>query len=240
MNVLVACEESQTVCKAFRERGFFAFSCDIKPCSGGFPEWHIQDDALKYLNGGVFITCDGKSHIVPRWDLLIAHPPCTYLTFAANHMHSLKCVDNDSIVSRTSLRLAAMAFFMRFMYSNALFLAIENPVGIMNSAFRRPDQIIHPYYFSSGPDDIENYVTKTTCLWLRNLPCLVGSDLPVLSGSVVSPPLNADLFGVSPSGKAYCWTEKISCSDRASFRSKTFPGVAFAMAAQWGDYVKGV
>lgn len=227
MKVLVACEESQAVCKAFRELGHEAYSCDIQPCSGGHLEWHIQGDVLRILSldGVEFVTEDGAKHYVPKWDLLIAHPPCTYLSNVATRNFSLKCTDAEKVVRRWNERLKAAVFFLIMMLAPVDKVAVENPVGIMNSAYRKPDQIIHPYMFSDGGDDAENFVTKRTCLWLKNLPALQ----PTYHGPK---PDNAALFGVLPSGKARTWEDTYSRS--AKVRSKTFPGIAKAMAEQWG------
>lgn len=224
MKVLVACEESQTVCKAFRERGHEAYSCDIIEPSGGHPEWHIHGDALKAIMGGQITTMDGQSHDVGRWDLLIAHPPCTYLSNVAGIHFSLKHTPADRVVDRWKNRAISAVFFMRFLYANADRIAIENPVGFMNSAYRPADQTIHPYMFAESEDDRENYVTKATCLWLKNLPRLQGGRLPK--------PNNGVLFGKHPSGRNRTWEDTAVRSSKA--RSKTFPGIARAMAEQWG------
>lgn len=228
MYVLIACEESQEVCKAFRALGHEAYSCDIQPCSGGHPEWHIRGDALRVLKpgGGVeIVTEDSMTHYIPKWDLLIAHPPCIYLSNVATRSFSLKCTDAEKVVWRWNERLKAAVFFMLMILAPVDRVAVENPVGIMNSAYRKADQIIHPYMFSDGEGDTENFVTKRTCLWLRNLPVLQ----PTYHGAK---PDNAALYGVLPSGKSKTWTDSFSRS--AKVRSKTFPGVARAMAEQWG------
>ena len=230
MNVLVACEESQRVCMAFRERGHRAFSCDILECSGGHPEWHVQGDVLPMLNGDCsFQTMDGKSHEQGgRWDLIIAFPPCTYLTNVATRSHSIECTPLEKINRRTLDRIDGMAFFMQMANADCDRIAIENPVGVMNTCYRKADQIIHPYMFAESADDKENYVTKATCLWLKNLPTLATNSLPK--------PNNKELFGVLPSGKAKTWEDSLCRAGGASLaRSKTFPGIASAMADQWGD-----
>lgn len=231
MKVLVACEESQAVCIAFRERGHDAYSCDVQECSGGHPEWHIQGDALKLINGNcTFTTVDGKTHtIVGRWDLLIAHPPCTYLTNCATRSHSLRMTPLEKINIRTNERIRSMAFFMVFANADCERIAIENPVGVMNTCYRKPDQTIHPYMFASSVEDKENYVTKATCFWLKGLPPLKTNDLPK--------PNNSEIFGVRPNGRAFTWEERLCRAGGASkARSKTFPGIANAMAEQWGNY----
>lgn len=224
MKVLIACEESQTVCKAFRAKGYEAYSCDIQEPSGGHPEWHILGDALKAIEGGKVTTMDGQVHDVGRWDLLIAHPPCTYLSNVAGIHFSLKHTAAEKIIARWRERALAAVFFMRFLTANADRIAIENPVGFMNTAFRSADQTIHPYMFAESVDDTENYVTKATCLWLVNLPKLKTNGLPK--------PDNGKLFGKLPSGKNRTWEDTYSRS--AKVRSKTFPGIAAAMVEEWG------
>ena len=227
MTVLVACEESQTVCKAFRERGHEAYSNDIQEPSGGHPEWHIQGDAIPILGGGTITTMDGATYSIGKWDLIIAHPPCTYLSNVCTYGFSLKASSAEYVVKRWENRAKAAIFFMYFALANCDKVCVENPVGFMNSNYRKPDQIIHPYMFAESVDDTENYVTKRTCLWLRGLPKLKGNELP--------PPDNRLLFGQSPRGKAYTWCDSVHAKDRAKVRSKTFPGIAKAMAEQWGS-----
>lgn len=229
MKVLVACEESQRVCIAFRARGHEAYSCDIQDCSGGHPEWHIKGDALEAIRGGTIVTCDGVSHAIGKWDLLIAHPPCTYLSNVSTRHFSLRCTPAEKVAARWEERARGAVFFMRFLTANAERIAIENPVGFMNSAYRKPDQIIHPYMFAESETDAENYVTKATCLWLFKLPQLRGNGLPR--------PNNAELYGRIPSGKARTWEDAHSHCPKE--RSKTFPGIARAMAEQWGGIDNG-
>lgn len=231
MRVLIACEESQEVCKAFRVLGHEAYSCDIQECSGGHPEWHIQGDVLPLLNGNcTFQTEDSHTHAQSGvWDLIIAHPPCTYLSNVSNRSFSLRCSTAESVVKRWEERTRAAVFFMYFALANAPRKAIENPVGIMNTAYRKPDQIIHPYMFADGVDDEENYHKKRTCLWLTGLPKLVTNELP-------APDLRA-MYGSYPSGKTKCWKDIVKGKDRAKIRSKTFPGIAKAMAVQWGGII---
>lgn len=228
MNVLVACEESQAVCKEFRRLGHNAFSCDLQECSGGHPEWHILGDALQAVKGGLITTMDGQTHDVGKWDLLIAHPPCTYLSNVATRHFSLRCSPAEKVVSRWEQRARAAVFFMFFYLADIPMVAVENPVGFMNTACGKPDQIIHPYMFADSEDDTEQYVTKATCLWLRGLPKLKTNNLPK--------PDNRKLYGVMPSGKARTWEDTFSRS--AKVRSKTFPGIAKAMAEQWGGECK--
>lgn len=228
MKVLVACEESQRVCTEFRKRGHEAYSCDIEPCSGGHPEWHILGDVLPIINGRCrFDTMDGVHHeISGTWDMIIAHPPCTYLTNVATRHFSLKFTHAEKVVKRWENRAKAAVFFMQIMLCDCPKIAVENPVGFMNSAYRKPDMIIHPYMFAESEEDSENYVTKATCLWTKNLPKLMQTNH-------LDKPDNAAIFGRLPSGKAKTWEDSIR-SDRSRTRSKTFSGIARAMAEQWG------
>lgn len=220
MRVLVACEESQAVCKAFRERGHEAYSADIQECSGGHPEWHICGDCIPYLNGNCnFITQGGQwVHIEGRWDLIIAHPPCTYLTVTGNRYFNTETYGKKA-EKRWKDRVEAAVFFMRFVAADCDRIAIENPVGVMGSAYRTADQLIQPCMFG---DPFE----KLTCLWLKNLPKLKATN-------PVEPPPRQ----VLPSGKTIpAWYSK--GNNRAKLRSKTFPGIANAMADQWGGLVR--
>lgn len=223
MNVLIACEESQRVCTAFRKRGHNAFSCDIIEPSGGHPEWHILGDALVAIEGGRIVTMDGVTHDVGRWDLLIAHPPCTYLSNAGNAHRNRP--------GRKEKTERASEFFMRFIRADVDRIAVENPVGVMNSLYRKADQTIHPYYFAEQ-DDPENYQMKRTCLWLKNLPLLeYDRNKPKPEPYFVT--VRAD-----GTRKNRYFVEGIGgCKDRQKIRSKTFPVIAEAMAEQWGSAV---
>ena len=235
MKILIACEESQRVCTEMRKLGHEAYSCDIQEPSGGHPEWHILGDVLKILNwsdhgnncGGIwFETMDGKFHDINQWDMIIAHPPCTYLSNVATRHHSLNCTSLDKINDRTFKRVEAMQFFLNIANAECDRIAIENPIGVMNTAYRKPDQIIHPYFFAKGENDTEDYVTKATCLWLKGLKPLTYKELPK--------PDNKRLFGIMPSGKAKTWEDSLCRAGGADkARSKTFPGIAKAMAEQW-------
>ena len=224
MMVLVACEESQTVCKSFRELGHEAYSADIQECSGGHPEWHYMGDVLPLINGNcTFMTMGGQMVTIEgTWDLLIAHPPCTYLSTAATQCHSIKCYSLEQIADRTAKRIEAMSFFMKFVNAKCERVAIENPQGVMSACYRKPDQYIHPYYFAYGIDDKDNYMTKKTGLWLKGLS-------PLKYECIIPNPMdNAKRWG---NGKKINWTEG---SHGGKTRSKTFPGIAKAMAEQWG------
>lgn len=220
---------------AFRELGHEAYSCDIQSCSGGHPEWHILGDCLPILNGDChFTTEDGGGHSMSgKWDLLIAHPPCTYLSNVATRQYSLKCCPPEKVVARWEERAKSAVFFMRFALADCERIAVENPVGFMNSAYRKPDQIIQPYFFADDENDEENYHEKRTCLWLKGLsPLKRSNDLPC------PPPLYI-LQGEKGKGKKIHWCEgmrniKGGQEERAKARSKTFPGIARAMAEQWG------
>lgn len=233
MKVLVTCEESQRVCTEFRRIGHEAYSCDLQECSGGHPEWHICDDALRYINGRCgFFTADGSYHAIEtKWDLLIAHPPCTYLSIAGNRHLSLKHTEVEKVISRQWKLAESAVFFMQFALADCDMICVENPLGYMSKLWRTPDQVIHPYFFALSTDDLQNYQLKRTCLWLKNLP-------PLLRKNNLPPPQPS---GYTSKGKALYFADvhgKIkgieSDSNSAKARSKTFPGIAQAMAEQWG------
>lgn len=223
LKVLVACEESQRVCTAFRELGHEAYSADIQEPSGGHPEWHILGDCLKILHGGEFQTMDGVMHDIEKWDLLIAHPPCTYLSNAgACRLYPKKGQLNQE---RYEKGLAAKDFLLKFLNANCKHIAVENPIP--SKVFNLPPytQIIQPYEYG------EPY-SKKTCLWLENLPNLIPTKIlttykPYVSCGTSKNKGNRDKSGVSRSGGA------------AKVRSKTFKGIAQAMAQQWSDYLSG-
>ena len=219
MKVLVACEESQTVCKAFRERGHEAYSCDIQEPSGGHPEWHILGDAIAALNGGVITTMDGKQHHVGKWDLLIAHPPCTYLTVTGNRWFNEERY-GEKARQRKELRNEAANFFMSFINADVDKIAVENPIGYMSTVYQKPSQIIHPYMFGDP-------ARKATCLWLKGLTKLTPTD-------IVEPVVIHYQNGNGTDNPWHMDTLKLPPNERAKARSKTFPGIAAAMAEQWG------
>lgn len=218
MKVLIACEESQTVCKAFRAKGHEAYSCDIIEPSGGHPEWHILGDALAALNGGVIITMDGVGHDVGKWDMLIAHPPCTHLAASGERWFAK---GNKPLY----LRFESAAFFLRFAEADIPKICVENPVGKMSTYFRRPDCIIQPYEFG-------HHARKKTCLWLKGLPALRPTNV-VDAGDILpggySVGASAD-SAKDETGKILRWNDPRT----AKIRSKTFSGIAKAMAEQWG------
>jgi hypothetical protein len=205
--ILISCEESQEICKAFRALGHEAYSNDLQECSGGHPEWHLKMDcfeAIKYLE-----QLTGR-----KIDLIIAHPPCTYLTISANRWYKDQPKRKSGVLvgeARRKARKEAIEFFMKFVNLDCLHIAIENPIGIMSTEYRKPDQIIQPWMFGHGE-------TKATCLWLKGLPKLVPTN--IVSGR------EQRIFKLSPT------------EDRAKLRSKTYQGIALGMAEQWGEYLE--
>ena len=224
MKVLVACEESQRVCTAFRERGHEAYSCDIQDCSGGHPEWHIKGDVLPLLNGHcTFQTCDLHTHThTGRWDLIIAHPPCTYLTVTGNRWFDVSKY-GEAAKQRYKDRYQAIVFFMHFALADCCRIAIENPVGIMGTAWRSADQTIQPWQFGHP-------TVKKTCLWLKGLPPLQPTEVVEVDKS--------DVYAyVAKNGRIKHDSRNRSRTNGESLskhRSKTFAGIAKAMAEQWG------
>ena len=211
MKILVACEESQAVTIELRAMGHEAYSCDIEPCSGGHPEWHIQGDVVPLLE--------------QQWDMIIAFPPCTYLTNAGTRHYSRRINPEHKVLAREKLREEAFDFFMLFANANCDKIAIENPVGYANTKFRKPDQIIHPYFFGDP-------YKKRTCLWLKGLSPLEYTDM------LPEPEPEYICEGERSKGKKIGWCEGIKGTTggqkgRAMARSKTFPGIARAMAEQW-------
>lgn len=217
MNILVACERSQRVAAAFREKGHNAYSCDLVPTYGN-PHYHLLGDVFDFACGGILVSEDKAAHLIRSWDMMIAFPPCTYLTKAGTSLHSLSRCTDDQIINRTYKRIEALDFFLSLYQLDIPKIAIENPVGCVSTVFRRPDQIIEPYYFCVPGDN--EYVSKATCLWLKNLPPLL-YDVP---GPYPD-------LGVRPNGKRRNFTELKSCAED---RFITFNCVAAAMAAQWG------
>ena len=219
MNVLVACEESQEVCKAFRARGHEAYSCDLQECSGGHPEWHIMGDALAVINGRcAFQTMDGETHeIVGTWDLLIAHPPCTFLSNAgARWLYKGGRLNQE----RYEKGLKAKEFFMKFYQADCPRIAVENPIPSAVYEMPQYTQTVQPYEHGHP-------WSKKTCLWLKGLRPLKPTDIvtnykPFCSSGSYSGTHDPRYRGASRAGGS------------AKARSKTFPGIARAMAEQWG------
>jgi hypothetical protein len=208
MKILVACEESQTVTKAFRNLGHEAYSCDTEPCSGGHPEWHLQQDVIHLLQ--------------ERWDMIIAHPPCTFLTNTGNAWFfdpKTKTEPHPKYPNRRLDQQDAVKFFLEFPKANSPKICIENPIGYMNTHYRKPDQIVHPNWF--GHD-----ASKATCLWLFGLPNLLPTNIVEVTKTQTSTGKKYDQW--------YWDTSKLKGKERSKIRSKTFQGVADAMANQWG------
>ena len=209
INILVACEESQRVCEAFRKLGGKAYSCDIMECSGGHPEWHIMQDAIPLLNGECsFKTMDGIEHSIDgKWDLIIAHPPCTYLSNAGARFLYPKGVLNEE---RLAKGMIAKDFFMHFYNADCDRIAIENPIPSKVYGLPPYTQTIQPWMFGHP-------VQKKTCLWLNGLPELQPTNVVEERQSTKIP---GNWF--NSGGK-----------ERQKNRAKTFLGIAKAMAEQW-------
>lgn len=220
MNILVACEESQAVTIELRKLGHNAFSCDLVECSGYHPEWHIKSDVLPLLNGFcTFATCDGCLHFInSKWDMILAFPPCTYLTVTGNRWFNIKKYGNKAL-ERIKNREKAINFFMNFVNADCDKICIENPIGVMSSFYRKPDQIIHPYFFGDAQ-------RKATCLWLKGLPLLK-------STKIVTPEIIKYKNGRGTDSPWHIYTMSLPPLERAKMRSKTFPGLASAMALQF-------
>jgi hypothetical protein len=216
MRILIACEESQTICKAFRELGDQAYRCDLLPCSGGHPEWHFQLDIFEIIDNG--------------WDLMIAHPPCTFL--ASSGVQWLSHPDDKYLPfddrrphpkypNRKEDMLNSVEFVKALYNSKIEKIAIENPIGMLSSRWKKPDQIIQPYHFGDE-------ATKSTCLWLKNLPKLEHTNLvgkgerTVFASGKSHPKWYADAMAKAKTKQ-----------ERQTLRSKTFPGIANAIATQW-------
>ncbi len=219
MNIIFGCEESQACCIAFRELGHKAYSCDLKPCSGGHPEWHIQEDIMNVIRGGRFITEAGTIVEIKLWDMAVFFPDCTFLTISANKWYKEQPPrESGTLVGyeRYKARVNAIKFFLDLYHCGIEKVAIENPIGIMSSVFRSPDQVLQPWMFGHGE-------TKATCLWLKNLPKLEWAN-------------EDSLFyeRTSVDGREQRIHELPKTKDRAEIRSKTFPNIAKAMADAWG------
>lgn len=200
MRVLVACEESQAVTIELRKLGHEAFSCDIEPCSGGHPEWHLQEDVIPLLK--------------QRWDMIIAFPPCTHLAVSGAAWFEQKRKDGR--------QQAAIDFFMMFANADCERIAIENPVGIMSTVYKKPSQIVQPYEYG-------HMEQKKTCLWLKGLPLLQPTNNVYEQMMELPRNKRERLHYLPPS------------PERAKLRSKTFPGIAKAMAEQWaGENKEGL
>ncbi len=207
--ILIACEESQAVTKEFRRLGAEAYSCDIVETSGSNPEWHFKQDVIPLLK--------------EDWDAIIAFPPCTFLTVTGNRWFNEERYGEDAR-RRKRYREEAKEFFMLFANNKCPRVAIENPVGVMSTYWRKPDQIIQPYMFGDSAE-------KKTCLWLKGLPKLEPT-------SVVEPPERVRFESGKSMPKWYAEAWSLAPTERAKLRSKTFPGIARAMAEQWLPAIK--
>lgn len=237
MKILVACEESQEVTKAFRSKGHEAYSCDIQECSGGHPEWHIVEDALLIANTFRFYTQDRIEHFVNEWDMIIAFPPCTHLC-VSGAKHFVKKREDGR-------QKEAIEFFGMFLKSKCKYVAIENPIGIISGEYisnyfpelskefnlpLKPSCVIQPWQFGDKAQ-------KSTCLWLKNLPVLKPTKI-VEKGEFYITPTGKKMVAwmcdpVDENGKKLAY----GSDEIKKLRSKTFPGIAKAMAEQWGNFL---
>lgn len=206
MNILVACEESQAVTKELRKLGHYAFSCDLLPCSGGHPEWHIQKDVFKVINKG--------------WDMMLAFPPCTDLSVSGARHFKRKRADGSQQKS--------IKFFMDLANAPIKKIALENPIGVMSTEWKKPDQIIQPWMFGDKAQ-------KSTCLWLKNLPELTPTDI-VEKGEFFEFTSKKGIKKRMPMWYYKALQKAKTPAERRTLRSKTFKGIAKAMADQWTKY----
>ena len=237
MNVLIACEESQAVTKAFRRVGVEAFSCDLLLCSGGHPEWHFNGDVFDVIKNNGGTLQNGSSVKVKGWDLMIAHPPCTYLAVSGARwfyhpddaaLPTLERRPHPKFPNRRKDQEEAVAFFLRLAKANIPRIIIENPIGVISSIYRKPDQVVQPYHFGDE-------ATKTTCLWFEGT-----------QKEKIQPLQHTEVVGkgeriIFNSGKSQpkwysdALVKAKSTEERRTLRSKTFEGIANAMANQWGS-----
>jgi site-specific DNA-cytosine methylase len=213
MKILVACEESQAITKEFRALGHEAYSCDILPCTGGHPEWHLEGDVFGFIDQG--------------WDLMVAHPPCTFLSVSgARHLYNK---DGSKNLERYKNQREALDFVEKLMSCNIPRIAIENPVSVISSQIRKPDQIVQPWMFGDS-------ASKTTCLWLKNLPKLVATN--VVDKGDFKEWIDKKSGKVKRQATWYydALINAKTPEERRSLRSKTFKGIAQAIASQWGIF----
>ena len=213
LRVLIACEESQAVTKAFRALGHEAYSCDLLPCSGGHPEWHYQQDVFEVIDKG--------------WDLMIAHPPCTYL--AVSGARWLYNKDGTKNEERQTNQSEALDFVRKLMDAPIKYKAIENPISVISSEIARPTQIINPWQFG-------NEAQKSTCLWLFNLPTLEPTKI-VGKGEFIEFIGNNGKLKRQPKWYFDALKQAKTPEERRTLRSKTFDGIAQAMALQWSSHI---
>ena len=215
---IIACEQSQAVTKEFRKLGHEVYSCDLKDCSGGHPEWHLKGSIFDIVKNYDF-------------DFLIGHPPCTFLTVTGNKW--MKDEYKDRFPTRKQDREDAVNFFMGLANLDIKHICLENPVGIMSTRYKKADQLIHPYFFGDE-------AMKATCLWLKNLPKLVHQKQADLFSEQVTHVSKGEQVTFKSGKKMAKWyvdATKLNSYDRAEVRSKTFNGIAVAMANQWSEYI---
>lgn len=231
MRILVACEESQAITKELRKLGHDAFSCDLLPCSGGHPEWHFKEDVFKIIENHGGILQNGDENIsTDQWEMMIAHPPCTFLAVSGARWY-YHPEDKDMpfknrrphprFPNRANDRDEALEFFIKLCEAPIEKIAVENPVGIVNTKYKKPTQTVHPWMFGDE-------ASKATCLWLKNLPKLEPTNVVgkgervILSSGKSLPKWYSDAL-----------TKAKTPAERRTLRSKTFEGMARAMAEQW-------
>jgi len=215
IKVLVACEESQAVTIEFRKLGIEAYSCDIQPCSGGYPEFHFQKDVFEVIES-------------QKWDLMIGHPPCTYLSYVGAPWFDIE-KHRQKAIERMKKRDLAIEFFLKMWDADIKHICLENPRGYISEKLKY-NQIIQPYYFGDS-------CSKTTCLWLKNLPPLYHNKTVNLFDSEIT---HVEKGEMTKSGSELLFgthTLSLSNSERSKLRSKTFPGIAKQMALQWSNYL---
>ena len=230
MRVLIACEESQAITKEMRALGHEAYSCDLLPCSGGHPEWHFNCDVFDIIDFRGGTLQDGSEAYVDKWDLMIGHPPCTFLSVSGAQWYyhpEDKDLPTDErrphpkYPHRAKDREDALQFFKALMEADVEKIVLENPVGVISTLYRKPDQIVQPYQFGDE-------ATKTTCLWFKNVDPLVHTKV-VGKGE-------REVFASGkshPKWYADAMKNAKTPAERRTLRSKTFPGMAKAMAEQW-------
>lgn len=222
LRILVGCEESQAVTKELRALGHDAYSCDLLPCSGGHPEWHLQSDIFNIINKGGWTMSERLTQVkLDRWDMLICFPPCTDLAVSGARHFERKIADGSQQKS--------IEFFMALANCNIPHIAIENPIGIMSKVWRKPDQIIQPWQFGDKAQ-------KSTCLWLKGLPKLIPTDI-VEKGEFFEFTSKKGEKKRMPMWYYKALLDAKTPEQRRTLRSKTFGGIAKAMATQWTDYV---
>jgi|TARA_B110000208_G_C11761994_1_gene427278 hypothetical protein len=231
MKILVACEESQAITKELRKLGHDAYSCDLLPCSGGYPEWHFNNDVFKVIDkkGGTLqngdVVNDGND-----WELMIAHPPCTFLAVSGarwyyhpddSHLPTGQRRPHPRFPNRAADKEDAVAFFIKLCEAPIEKIAVENPVGIISTRYRKPNQTIHPWMFGDE-------ASKATCLWLKNLPLIEPTDI-VGKGERIVLRSGKSL----PKWYSDALTKSKTPEERRTLRSKTFKGMAKAIAKQF-------